>query len=91
MNTELTRRKFVGATATAALAGSFAAITTVRAAANGGAPLKLLGVSCSPRRGMTTAKAVQIALDAAKGSNPRDEGIPPPLIAKPLKLETAID
>lgn len=70
MNTELTRRKFVGATATAALAGSFAAITPVRAAA-GGAPLKILGISCSPRKGMTTAKAVQTALDAAKGVSPR--------------------
>jgi multimeric flavodoxin WrbA len=70
MNTELTRRRFVGATATATLAGSFAAITPARAAA-GGAPLKILGMSCSPRKGMTTAKAVQTALDAAKGVSPR--------------------
>lgn len=27
---------------------------------------KILGISCSPRRGMTTAKAVQIALEAAQ-------------------------
>ena len=71
MKTELTRRKFVGATATAALAGSLAAITTAHAAASGGAPLKILGISCSPRKGMTTAKAVQTALDAAKGLDAR--------------------
>jgi multimeric flavodoxin WrbA len=71
MNTELTRRKFVGATATAALAGSLAAISTVRAAASSGSPIKILGISCSPRKGMTTAKAVQTALDAAKSVNPR--------------------
>jgi multimeric flavodoxin WrbA len=71
MKTELTRRKFVGATAAAALAGSIAAITTARAAAPGGAPLKILGIACSPRKGMTTAKAVQAALEAAKSVNPR--------------------
>jgi multimeric flavodoxin WrbA len=70
MTSELTRRDFVGASATAALAGSLAAIPSARAAA-GGAPLKILGISCSPRRGMMTAKAVQIALDAAKGVSPR--------------------
>jgi len=70
MNTELTRREFVGVTATAALAGSLAA-TSIHAATSGGAPIKILGISCSPRAGMTTAKAVQAALDAAKGVNPR--------------------
>jgi len=71
MNPNLTRRKFVGSSATAALAGTFAAATTARAATKGGAPLKILGISCSPRRGMTTAKAVQTALDAAKSVSPR--------------------
>jgi multimeric flavodoxin WrbA len=72
MNSDLTRRKFVGASATAALAGSLAAATTAaRAATAGGAPLKILGIACSPRRGMTTAKAVQTALDAAKSVSPR--------------------
>ena len=35
--------------------------------------LRILGVSCSPRKGMTTAKAVQAALDAAKAANPSVE------------------
>jgi multimeric flavodoxin WrbA len=71
MNTELSRRNFVGATAAAALAGSLAAVRTVSAAAAGGTPIKILGISCSPRKGMTTAKAVQTALDAAKGLDAR--------------------
>lgn len=33
--------------------------------------MKLIGVSCSPRKGMTTAQAVQAALDAAKAVSPR--------------------
>jgi multimeric flavodoxin WrbA len=71
MKTELTRRNFVGATASAALAGSLAVGSTARAATAGGAPLKILGISGSPRRGMTTARAVQAALDAAKSVSPR--------------------
>ena len=70
MNSELTRREFVGVTASAALAGSLAT-TTAQAAETGGPTLKIFGIACSPRRGMTTARAVQAALVAAKGVNPR--------------------
>ena len=70
MNSELTRRKFVGVTATAALSGSLAS-TAVHAARTGASTLKILGIACSPRMGMTTAKAVKVALDAAKGVDPR--------------------
>ncbi|MCX7887441.1 MAG: flavodoxin family protein [Verrucomicrobiae bacterium] len=66
MNKQLTRRKFLGA-ATAAAAVS--AVTSAATAAD--KPLKILGIACSPRKGMTTAKAVQIALDAAKAVSPR--------------------
>jgi hypothetical protein len=69
MNTYLTRRNFVSVAATATLAGSIAPIA---AAVEGeGKSLKILGISCSPRRGMTTAKAVQAALDAAKSVDAR--------------------
>lgn len=70
MKAPLTRRTFLATAGTAALA---ATATTARAAdARGsGKPLTLLGVSCSPRKGMTTAKAVQAALDAAKAVDPR--------------------
>jgi multimeric flavodoxin WrbA len=66
-----TRRNFMAAAGTAALAS---AITTVSAAGAGaGPPLRILGIACSPRKGMTTATAMQAALDAAKAVSPRIE------------------
>jgi multimeric flavodoxin WrbA len=69
MKNEITRREFVGVAATAALAGSLA--STAAAAEGEFKPIKILGIACSPRKGMTTAKAVQAALDAAKGLDVR--------------------
>jgi len=72
MKNELNRRNFLGVAGTVALAGTLA--TTMSRGADappGGGTLKILGVSCSPRKGMTTAKAVQAALDAAKGVSAR--------------------
>lgn len=69
MNEEnLTRRNFLAATGTAALATSLAhgAEETSK-----GKALKILGIACSPRKGMTTAKAVQTALDAAASVDSR--------------------
>ena len=68
MNESVTRRNFLAAAGTAALA---ATATSALAAEGGGRPVKIIGVSCSPRKGMTTAKAVQAALDAAKSADPR--------------------
>lgn len=68
MKTNVTRRNFLAAAGTAALA---ATTTTAPTAEAGGKPLKILGIACSPRKGMTTAKAVQAALDAAKAVDPR--------------------
>jgi multimeric flavodoxin WrbA len=65
MKENVTRRHFLAAAGTAALAGT--ATSALAAEAGGGKTLKILGISCSPRKGMTTAKAVQAALDAAKG------------------------
>ncbi|MDO8541344.1 MAG: flavodoxin family protein [Opitutaceae bacterium] len=72
MNPDLNRRDFLGAAGAAALAGTV--VSTVAHAATattGSQPVKLIGVACSPRRGMTTAKAVQTALDAARAADPR--------------------
>ena len=66
MNTKMNRRRFVGTTATGVVAGSIAS-TVLAAAESENKPLKILGIACSPRQGMTTAKAVQAALDAARG------------------------
>jgi multimeric flavodoxin WrbA len=64
MASEVNRRTFLvsaglGAAATAAMTRSVSA-------QEGSSRLKILGVACSPRKGKTTAQAVQIALDAAR-------------------------
>ena len=69
MKQNMTRRNFLATAGTAALAASATSALAVEAGDTGKA-LKILGVSCSPRKGMTTAKAVQAALDAAKAVNP---------------------
>lgn len=70
MRNLVNRRSFIGA------AGP-AATTVLAATAADEAPksktLKILGISCSARKGMTTAKAVQAALDAAKSVDARIE------------------
>jgi len=66
MNKPISRRKLIGA------AGAAAFVSTLGStAAAAESPLKILGIACSPRKGMTTAKAVQLALDAAKAVHPR--------------------
>jgi len=69
MKDQVTRRNFLAAAGTTALA-----VTTTAAhaaAAGSDKPLRILGIACSPRKGMTTSKAVQAALDAAKAVDPR--------------------
>jgi multimeric flavodoxin WrbA len=48
-------------------AGAAVAIASVPANAAQGKTIKILGISCSPRKGKTTAAALKICLDAAKG------------------------
>jgi multimeric flavodoxin WrbA len=69
MKQTVTRRNFLATAGTAALAATSTAV--LAADTDDGKALKILGVSCSPRKGMTTAKAVQAALDAAKAVDPR--------------------
>lgn len=75
MKDKVPRRKFLATAGGAAVAAT--ATTVVAAGAEDGKTLKVLGVSCSPRKGMTTATAVQAALDAAKAV---DQGIETELI-----------
>jgi len=71
MKENLTRRNFIHTAGAAALAGALSASTAK--AADDGKNVKIVGVACSPRKGMTTARAVQAALDAAKGVDARIE------------------
>ncbi len=70
MKENVTRRNFLATAGAAALATGLAQGAEE---APKGKTVKIIGVACSPRKGMTTAKAVQAALDAAKGADPRIE------------------
>lgn len=72
MKDNISRRHFLASAGTATVA--MAAGTAVAAESNSRAgKFKILGISCSPRKGSTTAKAVQAALDAAKAADSRIE------------------
>jgi len=58
----MNRRRFI----TNTLAAGAVSISSTTAKAGDRKSVKILGISCSPRKGMTTATAVKAALDAAK-------------------------
>ncbi len=62
------RRKFL---ATTLAAGATASVASTAAAAQADKTIRIVGVSCSPRKGKTTATAIQVALDAARTVSPR--------------------
>jgi len=64
------RRKFI---ATSIAAGAAATLTSSTSSAANKTSVKIVGVSCSPRKGKTTATSVKVALDAAQGVDPRIE------------------
>jgi multimeric flavodoxin WrbA len=72
MAEDLTRRAILGAAGAAAVAGmasEVAAATEAQEVPRGG-PIKIIGLSTSPRKGKTTAAALQVCLDAAKATGP---------------------
>ena len=66
----MNRRKFMAKTLAAGAAVSMASAT---ANASNDKSVKILGISCSPREGKTTATAVKAAIDAAKKVDSRIE------------------
>lgn len=68
MNREWTRRGVLGVAGVSAVAAS--AGGTSAKGASAGSAVKILGISCSPRKGKTTATALQAALDAAAKVDP---------------------
>lgn len=73
MGDHLTRRQFVAAAGTAAGAGLVVQSAAGAEAASSGEKKLIVGVACSPRRGMTTATAIRASLDAAAAVDPRIE------------------
>ncbi len=72
MAQDLTRRGFLGAAGAAVMAGAAGAASEDKPAPKGG-PIKIIGLSTSPRKGKTTAAALQVCLDAAKAVGPNVE------------------
>jgi multimeric flavodoxin WrbA len=81
MAEDLTRRGFLGVAGAAVVAGvaAQAALAAEDKEAPKAAetketpktaPIKIIGLSCSPRKGKTTAAALQVCLDAAKAVGP---------------------
>ena len=72
MSKRITRRKFAGSVLATAAAAGVAADSLAAESGNSKASSRklIVGVSCSPRKGMTTAVALQAALDAAKEASP---------------------
>lgn len=64
MSTSVSRRKFIQKAGVAAVAG-----LTSKSVFGGSEKILIIGVSCSPRQGKTTATATKAALDAAGGVN----------------------
>ena len=69
MATNVTRRTFLSAAGPGAAAVAATSALSATAAENGAA-IKIIGVACSPRKGKTTAQALSICLEAAKGVDP---------------------
>ncbi len=66
----MNRRKFI---ATSIATGAAAALGSTTAKAANKKSVRILGISCSPRKGKTTATSVKVALDAAKEVDSRIE------------------
>ena len=62
----MNRREFL----TTTLAAGAATSTVSAAATQDGKTVKIIGVSCSPRKGKTTSAALTICLEAAKAVDP---------------------
>jgi len=70
MSSKVSRRRFLEGTGTAALLSAGTAVAAGSVAAES---IRILGISCSPRKGKTTATAMRICLDTVKAIDARIE------------------
>lgn len=70
MSTIRTRRAFIGAAGAAPIVFAQGSATAGTSQANA---VKIIGVSCSPRKDRTTASALRVCLEAAKAAGPEIE------------------
>ncbi len=67
MTQKIGRRELIGVAGAVAAAGAMSATAAAQETVPKG---KIVGIACSPRKGMTTAAAMALCLDAAKEQNP---------------------
>ncbi len=72
MNHEMGRRGFLGVAAGTVLAAKNAGAADATGPA-AGTKARVIAISCSPRKGKTTAAALQVCLDAIRAANPQIE------------------
>lgn len=72
MNHEMGRRGFLGVAAGTVLAARNAGAADAAGPA-AGTKARVIAISCSPRKGKTTAAALQVCLDAIRAANPQIE------------------
>ena len=71
MASEVTRRKFLGATGMAVGAAAAGSAVSAEPAETGQAkPIRIVAVYCSPRKGKTTAASLQVCLEASRQVDP---------------------
>ena len=72
MTTDFTRRRFMETAGAAIVAGTATVTTSAQAAARSrDKTIRIVGISCSPRKGKTTAASLQVCLQAAEKVDPR--------------------
>lgn len=72
MTTDFTRRRFMEAAGAAIVTGTATAGTSAQAGVGSrDKTIRILAISCSPRKGKTTAASLQVCLDAAEQVDPR--------------------
>lgn len=71
MASDLTRRHFLGVAGATAATGAVAGTASAeQSASRSSAPIKIVGICGSPRKGKSTAAALRVGLDAAKEVDP---------------------
>jgi hypothetical protein len=71
MSNEITRRAMIASAGLGAVLGAAGTAAAQDAPATASAAVLVVGVSCSPRKGKSTATAMAAALRAEKGVDPR--------------------
>ena len=71
MERDVSRRNLLGAAGAAAVAGLAGQVAAQPAGTAAGKAIKIVGISCSPRPGKTTAAALKVCLEAAAKVGPQ--------------------